>query len=74
MIPEKLADVAQQKGEAAAEKKSAALAEMLESSLPERFSVDLQGDDIVVTLPRGGAELVAHPELRDVAFLMRGMK
>lgn len=46
----------------------------LVGSLPDHIGVAEEGDDIVINGPGLSGQLIENADLRDVAFLMRGVR
>ncbi len=50
------------------------LGDALEEALPAHAHVAVEADRIAVSMPGLGRQLVRHPELRDIGFLMRSLR
>jgi len=63
--------------ELAERKKTMVRAELkstLARSLPDHIAVEEEGDDLLIKGPHLSEQLIDNADLRDVAFLMRGVR
>ncbi len=71
---EKLKNKAESLAEATVEKTRADVKAALDEELPDRFSIEETDEGVIVSGGGIGAEMVENNSLRDVAFLMRGVR
>ncbi|MDZ7587690.1 MAG: hypothetical protein U5J78_00390 [Parasphingorhabdus sp.] len=54
--------------------RSKQISSRLRASLPPRLTVNADNNEVAISGPGLSAEIIANPDLRDVAFLMRGVR
>ena len=67
-----------QKGKELSERKKTMVRSEVKSiltrSLPDHIAVEEEGDDLLIKGPHLSEQLIDNADLRDVAFLMRGVR
>lgn len=71
---EKLKERAEALIDVAVQQKKADVKAALIEELPDKLSVEGTGEGVIVSGANLGTEMIGHSSLRDVAFLMRGVR